>query len=376
MARICLIGPTHPYRGGIAHYTTLLARHLRQEHELLFISFSRQYPKWLFPGPSDLDPSQRPLREEAEYLLDPLNPISWQRSLRRIQAWAPQLVVIPWWVPFWAPAWGTLARRIKRLPSKPGLVFICHNVLPHEEGRLDRLAVRWALGPGDGFLVHSQADSRLLRKMIPTAEIRVTPIPTYGPLGVEATDALPVTLPADRPILLFCGFVRPYKGLDILLDAMPVVLTNQPVHLLVAGEFWQSDARYRAQIEHLDLADSVTLVNRYLPNELLAAFVLRSDVVVLPYRSASQSAIVQLAFGLGRPIITTDVGGLAEMVDNERTGLIVPPEDSRALASAINRFFDEGLADRFAANIRQEQHRFSWQHLVDMLAAFIPGQQV
>lgn len=374
MTRFCLIGPSYPYRGGIAHYTALLAHHLRQGHETLLISFTRQYPQWLFPGRSDRDPSRRPLQTPAEYLLDPLSPVSWRRTLRRIRAWQPDAVVVPWWVPFWAPTWMVLGRGIKRLPGRPKLVFICHNVLPHESGRFDRLALRLALAPADAFVVHARSDAERLMLHFPQARVAVTPLPTYEPLLATDGASLPVTLPDDRPILLFCGFVRPYKGLDVLLDALPLVLSRRPVHLLVAGEFWHGEAAYRAQIERLGLQDAVTILNRYLPNETLAACLARADLVVLPYRSASQSAIVQLAFGQGIPVITTDVGGLADAVMHDSTGLVVPPENPQALAEAIERYFAEGLGPRFATNIHRESGRFAWQRLTEQLELIVHDQ--
>lgn len=365
MPRFCLIGPTYPFRGGIAHYTTLLTQNLREKNEALLISFTRQYPGWMFPGRSDRDPSQAPLRTEAEYLLDPLNPLSWRRTVLRIKQWAPDVVVMPWWVPFWAPAWAVIGWRIKRLPSPPKLIFICHNVLPHEEGPLDKFALRLALGSGDGYIVHSQADASKLARHLPNARVKVTPLPTYAAIGEGGTTSLPVSLPEDRPILLFCGFVRPYKGLDTLLAALPRVLERQSVQLLVAGEFWAGEEQYRAQIAHLHVEEHVTIINRYLTNEELSACILAADVVVLPYRTATQSAIVQLAFGLGRPVITTDVGGLPDVVDDGLTGLIVPPDEPEALASAINEFFEHNLGPQFEANIREQESRFEWQRLVD-----------
>jgi glycosyltransferase involved in cell wall biosynthesis len=367
MPRFCLIGPTYPYRGGIAHHTTLLALHLRANHETLFISFTRQYPGWLFPGRGDRDPSQTPLRTETEYLLDSINPLSWRRTLSRVAEWSPDVVVMPWWVPFWAPAWAALGRGIKRMRPAPALLFICHNVLPHEHSPLDRSALRLALRYGDGFVVHSKSDSEQLLSQFPGARITVTPHPTYAALSESDPPAVSLDLPDDRPLLLFCGFVRPYKGLDILIEAMPTILESRPVHLLVAGEFWQSDAPYREQIDRLNVGEAVTLVNRYLTNEELSAFLALADVLVLPYRSATQSGIVQLAFGRQKPVITTDVGGLTEAVVNGRTGLVVPPEDPPALAAAVNRFFDEDLGPQFEANIRQERDRFSWGRFVEEL---------
>ena len=373
MARYCLIGPTYPYRGGIAHYTTLLAQELKKENKVLLISFKRQYPRWLFPGRSDRDPSQKPLRTQAEYLLDPLNPISWRRTWRRIEEWQAEVVVIPWWVPFWAPAWSVIGRKIKRLSSKPRLLFICHNVLPHEKSVVDKLALRTALSPGDGYIVHSQADAERLLAQFPGAEVRVTPLPSYAALGKADENDLPTKVPSDRPLLLFCGFVRPYKGLDVLLEAMPLVLAKRPVHLLVAGEFWDGREPYLEQIERLDLGEAVTMVDRYLTNEELIACIDKSEVVVLPYRSATQSAVIQAAFGQGRPVITTNIGGLPEVVADGRTGLIVPAEDPSALAAAMNRFFDEELGKMMQKEIIRLNDRFSWSWLVKTLARLAEG---
>jgi glycosyltransferase involved in cell wall biosynthesis len=373
--RVALIGPTYPYRGGIAHYTTLLAETLRQGHETLLISFSQQYPAWLFPGRDDRDPSKRPLRTEAEYLLNPLNPFSWQRTLRRLREWQPDLVVMQWWHPFWFPAWSYIGRGVRRLPGRPPLIYLCHNILPHEEGgRLSRAIlpylIRFTLRPASGFVTHSQSDKQILARMVSDHPITVSPLPTYTALGKQAT-TLPIAVPEDRPLLLFAGFVRPYKGLDVLLDALALV--EQPCHLLVAGEFWQGTAVYETQIARLDIADQVTLLDEYLSNETLAACLRRANVVVLPYRSATQSAVVQLAFGAGCPVITTDVGGLAEVVANGRTGLIVPPEDPPSLAKAIEQYFTNGLEPFFRQAISEGGNHFSWKNLENTLIQL--GQQ-
>ncbi len=368
MHRYCLIGPTHPFRGGIAHYMPLLARFRTQGgKDVLFISFSRQYPTWLFPGRSDRDPSHEPITADAEYLLDPINPISWRRTVRRISDFQAEVVVIPWWVPYWAPAWSIIGRRINKLATSPKLLYICHNVYPHERGRWDRAAARKALSPGDGYIVHAESDERKLLDLLPGSSVRVTPLPSYSDLGTVKQAPLPAQVPTDKPLLLFCGFVRSYKGLDILLDALPAVLEKKQVHLLIAGEFWEGGAAYREQIRELAISDSVTIVDRYLPNEELTACVDKAAVVVLPYRSATQSAIVQLAFGLNTPVITTNVGGLSESVTHDKTGLVVPPENPTALAEAIVQFFEQNLGPRFEENIRNDTERFSWQRLVDQL---------
>lgn len=369
--KFCVIGPTYPYRGGIAHYTTLLVQHLREDHEVLFISFKRQYPDWLFPGKSDKDPSKRPLTAEAEYLLDPINPLTWRHTLKRINAWQPEVVVMPWWHPFWAPAWMWVGRGVKRAPNSPKLLFICHNVLPHEMNPLSQIILpkltQMVLAPGDKILVHAQSDAVILTRLLPKANYAITPHPTYAALGETETAVLPVVVPDDRPLLLFAGFVRPYKGLDILLAALALVLAKRPLHLLVAGEFWQGTDAYEAQIKQLGIAEAVTLIDDYLPNETLAACLQAASVVVLPYRSATQSGIIQMAFGQEIPVITTDVGGLPDVVGHERTGLIVPAEDVVALASAIDHFFANDLGPQMQRNIMTENGRFSWELLIDTL---------
>ena len=364
--RLVLIGPTYPFRGGIAHHTTLLAQELRHAgDEVLFISFTRQYPLWLY-GRDDKDPSQHPLTAETEYLLDSINPLSWWRTLRRLAEWQPEMVVLPWWVPFWAPVWGYLGWGVKRLRPAPRLVFIGHNILPHEPSWLDVPAVRFALGRGDGFVVHSAEQAAILHRLWPQARVVVTPLPTYAALADSAAP-LPIPLPEDCPILLFCGMVRPYKGLDVLLEALPLVLAQQKVHLAVVGDFWGGTADYEAQIGRLGIAAQVTLHNAYVPNEVLATYVQRANVVVLPYRSATQSAVVQTAFGLGTPVITTAVGGLAEAVQDGVTGLVVPAENVAGLAAAVNRYLAEGLEAPFRQHIRAHQAQFSWAHLVAVL---------
>jgi glycosyltransferase involved in cell wall biosynthesis len=378
MSRFAIIGPTYPYRGGIAHYTTLLAQHLRQKHETLLISFKRQYPQWLFPGQSDKDPSNQPLQTEAEHLLDPLNPLTWWHTLRRLENWRPDAVIMQWWHPYWSPTWSFLGRGIRRRSKQMPLIYLCHNVLPHEnEGRLNQTVlphlIRMTLRPATGFVTHSQVDRQILAELLPNHAIAVSPLPTYMALGGHANVDLPISVPEDCPLLLFAGFVRPYKGLDILLEA--IALVKRPLHLLVAGEFWQGTTIYEEQITRLGIADRVTLHNEYLPNEVLAAYLKKANVVVLPYLSATQSAVVQLAFGHNCPVITTNVGGLAEVVIDGKTGLVVPPGDSSALARAIERYLAEDLESLFQKEIKIENRRFSWDCLQKTILRLISSHE-
>ena len=372
--RICVVGPTYPYRGGIAHYTTLLVTHLRAAgHVTRFYSYTRQYPRFLFPGKTDKDPSTVPLRTECEYILDPMNPLTWWQLCRKVRADAPDVLVLQWWVPYWTPSLTFISRWIKR-NTTIRVVYICHNVVPHEGGgMLDRRFAMTVLRRGDMFIVHSEQDRYRLLALLPRAKVIKIHHPSYVELANQSTTHASAALreqlqlPADRPVLLFFGFVRPYKGLEYLIQALPHVLKVLPVHLLVVGEFWSSSQFYEAYAREFGVEQAITFVNRYVPNEELEPYFDLSEVVVLPYISATQSGVVQLAFGFGKPVITTRVGGLHEVVEDGRTGLIVPPQDENALAEAIIRYIRDGLSTPMSVAVRTvaSQWSDSWRKLVE-----------
>lgn len=370
--KIVVVGPTYPFRGGIAHYTTLLVRALREAgHDTRFYSFVRQYPRWLFPGKTDRDPSSAALRVECEYILDPINPLTWWRLYRKIRADQPDLLLLQWWVPYYTPFLTAMSYAIKRHTPIP-LLYICHNVIPHDGGgMLDRRFAHSVLHRGDAFIVHSDQDRQHLETLLPGATIAKMRLPTYADVAQSSTTdpthaRAALGIASDCPVLLFFGFVRPYKGLEYLLQAMPLILQQRRVQLLVVGEFWVDVSFYEQYLREVGISHAVTLINRYVPNEDLPCYFDAADVVVLPYVSATQSAVVQLAFGFGKPVITTRVGGLHEVVQDGVNGLIVPPQDAPALAQAVLRFFDQQLGPAMAAQARQTAtaRDFSWQDLV------------
>ncbi|NJO05482.1 MAG: glycosyltransferase [Chloroflexaceae bacterium] len=380
--KIAFVGPTYPFRGGIAHYSTVLVRHLREAgHTTRFYSYTRQYPTWLFPGSTDKDPSTAALRVECEYILDPINPLTWWQLYRKVRADNPDLLVLQWWVPYWTPFLTVLSHYIKRHTTIP-LLFVCHNVVPHDGGGfLDRRLAITVLHRGDAFIVHSEQDRYRLQALLPNANITKMYLPTYADVAQQGRPAdlaaarAHLGISADCPILLFFGFVRPYKGLEYLIQAVRLVLQRRRVHLLVVGEIWNEPEFYYRYAREMGVADAVTFVNRYVANEELPLYFEPADVVVLPYISATQSAVVQLAFGFGKPVITTHVGGLPEVVQDGENGLIVPPQDAEALANAIVRFLDEGLGEKFAANARRtaEAQTFAWQTLVQSIEQIQAG---
>ncbi len=376
LVKICIVGPTYPYRGGIAHYTTLLVKHLREAgHTIPFYSYTRQYPRWLFPGKTDKDPSVTPLRVECEYVLDPTNPLTWWRLCRKIRADNPDLVILQWWVPYWTPSLRYISRWLKK-HTRAKIVYICHNVVPHEGGGvLDRRFALTVLRQGDSFIVHSEQDLHRLHALLPRAKVVKAQLPTYAELAHRTepaqTQALrqQLQLDADQHILLFFGFVRPYKGLEYLIQALPLVQQQIKVHLLVVGEFWSSPDFYQRYAQEYGVEAAITFINRYVPNEELGPYFAVADVVVLPYVAATQSAVVQLAFGFGKPVITTRVGGLHEVVSDGVNGLVVPPQDEVALAEAIVRYFSDDLGAAMTQQIAQETNSalFAWHKLVSSI---------
>jgi len=371
--RVVLVGPVYPYRGGIAHYTTMLYRALRERgHDVLMVSFKRQYPRWLYPGKSDKDPSKKPLVvEDAKYWIDSLNPVTWLVTFWRMRAYRPDLLILPWWTTFWAFTWIVLGALYRIFLRKP-LVYICHNVLPHEVRWWDRWLTRWVLRWGTEFIVQSRGEQERLMRLLPEATPKLVPHPIYDMFGRELISQDEARrllgLPLNANILLFFGIVRRYKGLAYLLAALPAIRDQLPNALLVvAGEFWEDRQAYLTVIEELGIGDLVVVQDRYIPNEEVALFFSAANVVVLPYVQATQSGVVQLALGCNRPVITTAVGGLPELVRDGENGLLVPPGDSRALSSAVICYFSQGLEEMMKANLEERNSVVSWTTLLETI---------
>lgn len=370
--RIGLVGPVYPYRGGIAHYTAKLCHTLRnQGHEVLLASFKRQYPRLLFPGRTDIDPSTTSLRvTDAEYRLDSLNPVSWLRTAGRLKEIRPDVIVMQWWTTFLAPVWLTMALVLRNRTQFP-LIFVCHNVMPHEERLWDRSMARAVLSRGTHFIVQSSEEERQLHGILPGAESAIVPLPIFD-LGDgcrmskgEARTAIGV--PADVPLLLFFGIVREYKGLMDLLEAIPEVIRRVgKVQLIIAGEFWEPRARYERKIHELGIQDSIRIDDRYIPDEDVSSLFCAADLVVAPHRRATGSGVVQIAVGLGVPLLTT-LDWLFKDVNISGPLVIVPPGDVPALASAICDYLSgpRPVYDLDAAEALRA--RFSWEHLADAI---------
>jgi glycosyltransferase involved in cell wall biosynthesis len=378
--RIALVGPVHPWRGGIAQYLGLLGESLMSRAEVRGVTFTRQYPGFLFPGESQRDPAAEPPRFPVSAELDSLAPWSWRATARTLEAFAPAIVILKWWLPFFGPAFASAVGPLRARGTR--VMLVCDNLVPHERRPFDMVFTRWMLRNSDGYLVMSESVERDLDRLKPGAPRRRVAHPLYAQFDRRryTRESARARLGLEGEVAVFFGYIRHYKGLDTLLEAWPAVRARRAVTLVVAGEPYEDMAPYRALAERANAAarspatggapsgpavDAVRLLDRYLPDDEVEALFKAADVVVLPYRSATQSGVTHVAYALGVPVITTDVGGLAETVRPGETGLVVPPEDPAALAEAVVRFFADRLGPRLCEGVRSLQHEHSWEVLAD-----------
>lgn len=363
-----MIGPTYPIRGGIAHYNTMLVKNLKKRHIVKLISFKRQYPSFIFPGKTQIDNSGYKVKVESEHIIDSMNPYTWGIAFREIKLWQPELIILHWVTIYMWLQYAIIIYLIKKY-TETKVLMICHNVKQHEHVPGERWFTKIAFNNVDYFIVHSEEDRTNLKRIIPDAKIKKVFHPIYDMLKMynitqcEAKSRLGIS----GNIILHFGFVRKYKGLIYLIKALPMILKEVDVKLLVVGEFWDNKQKYIDEIKRLKVEDSVIIIDKYIPNEEVELYFAAADVVVLPYVSATQSGVIQLAFGFNKPVITTNVGGLPEVVENGKTGYIVPPKDVNAIAEAIVRFYKGDKMDKFIHNIIGCKNKFSWNNMIEII---------
>lgn len=375
--KIALIGPAYPYRGGIAHHTNMLYTYLRRHgHEVDVVTFTRQYPQFLYPGQSQEEVGDAGDVAEAipsVRLIDSINPLTWWRAARHIRNGGYDLHVFRWWLPFFGFSFGTIARILRR--SRPGsILVILDNLFPHEKRPGDTLLTNYFFRHCDRAICQSSTVLEQLAKTYPQIPRTMLPHPVYENFGEaidrdEARRSLGVT--AEK-VILFFGFVRRYKGLDRLLEAMPEIIRRVPgVHLLVVGEFFEDREPYLTTIRDGGVGDHVTIHDAYVPNEEVAGWFSAADMLVLPYHNATNSGIVQIGYNFAVPAIVTNVGSLSEVVLDGETGFVLDEATPEAIAGAVERMYGEGTRERFAANIVRERRRYSWDAFVEGIEKFV-----
>lgn len=369
--KIVLVGPVYPYKGGISHYTGMMYRALARKHDVTMVSYKMQYPKLLFKK-EQRDYSNDSFKvENTKYWLNTANPFNIIATAAKIKALKPDLVIIQWWHPYFAPCYTILTSLLKGIK----IAFVCHNVFPHERFPMDRQLTKMTLKRGDHFIVQSALDLRDLLSIKPEADARQTHHPTYNAFKLtdmskkDARDILKIA--EDERVLLFFGFVREYKGLKYLIQAMPEIKKQlDGVRLMVVGDFGDDKEQYMELIRENQVQDVIETVEGYIPDREVEKYFAASDLVVLPYVSATQSGIVQIAYGFTKPVVVTNVGGLPEVVTDGKTGYVVESQNPDELARAVVKFFAEEKAEEFEIHIKAEEYKFSWDRIVEVIEDF------
>jgi len=364
--KISLLGPAHPYRGGPATFNDRLAQQFAAEgHNIKVVTFRLQYPRMLFPGKTQYSGGSAPDGINIERRLNTINPFNWISTGCRIKKEKPDLLLIRYWLPFMGPSLGTVAR-IVRSGRHTKVICIFDNVIPHEKRPGDKILTTFFTRSIDGAIVMSQSvldDLKTFRSDIP---VRLSPHPLFDNYGksVDRDKAVSLLkLDADYSYLLFFGFIRAYKGLDLLIEAFSDVrLRNKNLKLIVAGEFYEDDVPYRNLIKRQCLENEVILYDRFIRDEEVSLFFSVADLVVQPYRSATQSGVAQIAFHFEKPLLVTDVGGLREIVSDKRCGYVVKP-DTEQIASAILDYFGNNRKAVFTEGVKKEKEKFSWDKM-------------
>ena len=369
--RVVIIGPAYPLRGGLATYNERLARAFRAGgDEVRLVTFSLQYPDFLFPGETQYSTEPGPADLDIEVSINSVNPLTWWTVGRRLRRERPDLVVFRFWLPLMGPALGTIARLV-RGNGHTRVVAITDNVIPHEKRPGDGPLTRYFLSACDGFVTMSRAVLGHLQQLgFGQKPALYRPHPLYdnfGPPKPKSEALAALGLDSAFRYVLFFGFIRAYKGLDLLLEAWADArVAALPVKLLVAGEFYEDAAPYEALIAQHNLESRLVRATDFIPNERVADYFGAADLVVQPYKNATQSGVSQVAYHFGRPMLVTDVGGLAELIPVGVVGYVVPPT-AAAIADAVVDFYTNNREETFAAGVRQEARRFSWEVMVAAL---------
>ncbi|HNW56848.1 MAG TPA: glycosyltransferase [Bacteroidales bacterium] len=364
--KIISLGTAYPYRGGLASFNERLAKQFSLEgHDIRIVTFSMQYPGFLFPGKTQYAKGPAPDGIKITRLINSINPFNWIRNGLKLKKKSPDFILIKYWIPLMAPCLGTLAR-IAKSNGHTKVICIFDNVIPHEKRVGDRLLTKYFVNCIDGAVVMSNTvleDLKSFRKDIP---VKFNPHPLFDNFGaaVPRNEALSkLNLDDDNSYLLFFGFVRAYKGLDLLIEAFSDKrLRSRKLKLVIAGEFYEDDSPFKELIKKNNLENEVVIYDRFINDDEVALFFSIADLVALPYRAATQSGVTQIAYHFEKPMLVTEVGGLKEIVADGKCGYVVKPEPE-SIAEAIVDFYDNKKNEAFTEGVKQEKEKFSWDKM-------------
>ena len=368
--KIISVGPAYPYRGGLASFNDRLSQQFSAEgHDVEIFTFTLQYPKLLFPGKTQYTDSPKPNGIKITRNINSINPFNWIATGLKIKKKKPDILLIRFWLPFMGPCLGSIAR-VAKSNRHTKVICIFDNVIPHEKRIGDIILTKYFTNSIDGAIVMSQTvldDLKVFRAKIP---VKLSPHPLFDNYGLpvgrkEALTAL--KLDADKSYLLFFGFIRAYKGLDLLIEAFSDNrLRNRNLKLIIAGEFYEDDTLYRNLIKLYHIENDVIFFDHFIKDNEVPLFFNVADLVVQPYKTATQSGVTQIAFYFEKPMLVTDVGGLREIVADGKCGYVLKPE-SKLIADAIIDYFDNDRKEKFTEGVRQEKAKFSWDKMTEAI---------
>ncbi len=366
MKNVVLIGPAHPLRGGLSTFNERMARQWKAEGcNIIIYTFSLQYPGFLFPGKSQFSDDPKPDDLDIRVKINSVNPFNWWKIGREIRKMKPDLVILRYWIPFMGPCLGSIARLVRKNKFTK-VVAITDNVIPHEKRIGDKMFTRYFLKSVDGFVTMSKAVLEELKQFVPAKPKKFTPHPLYDNFGekLNRENALErIGLDPEFRYILFFGFIRKYKGLDLLLDAFADErFRTMKIRLIIAGEYYTDSQPYQEQINRLGLGEFIIEKNDFIPNDEVANYFCASDLVVQPYWDATQSGVTQIAYHFEIPMIVTNVAGLPENVPDGKVGFVVGRNPSD-VAEGIIRYFRESRMAEFSKNMETEKLKYSWSEL-------------
>lgn len=360
---IAYLSTFYPFRGGIAQFNAALYRVYEKEHKIKAFTFSRQYPNILFPGKSQMvEEGDDADRIPSIKLLDTINPFSYGYTAKRINKFAPDMMITKFWMPFFGPSLGWVAKSLKKNGSIN--ISVLDNVIPHEKRPGDIAFTKFFLNQNHGFVVMSEAVKKDLLSLKPDAKFLYHPHPLYDHFGDKMDKAeakKKLDIPENNKVLLFFGFIRSYKGLDLLIEALNKL--PEDYTLLIAGEVYGDFKPYDELIQKYNLENKIKKHVRYIVDNEAPLFFSASDVCVLPYKSATQSGIVGIAYHFGLPVLATDVGGLSEMIEPHGTGLMVEKPEPGMIAEALINYFSDNKIQEYSENINAYKEKYNWESL-------------
>lgn len=374
--KVVILGSAHPFRGGLAAYNERLAREfIRQGHSVQIYTFSLQYPEFLFPGTSQYSEQAAPDDLYIHVKVNSVNPLNWFSVGKEIAKLNADLLIVKFWLPFMGPSLGTICRQVKK-NGKTKIISIIDNIIPHEKRIGDWQLAKYFVNSVDGFIAMSDSVLEDLKKFDSKKPKAFSPHPLFDNFGeavnkIQAYEHLGLEVNSDY--LLFFGFIRDYKGLDLVLQAMadPRV-KDLNFKLIVAGEFYTDAQPYWDMITNLGIADKLILKTDFIPDDEVRYYFCAADMVVQPYKHATQSGVTQICYHFDRPMLVTNVGGLPEIVPNGKVGYVVEP-NAQSIADAIVDFYGNHREFVYRDNIKVEKKKFAWSAMLDKIFEMAGG---